>query len=226
MSESKIIEPLSVDSVIIGFEDDQLKVLLIKRKAEIKTDAWALPGGFIRYDEDIDIAAKRILEERTGVNVFMKQLGAFGTVDRFPERRVITIVYYALVKPGNYSLSLEEDASDIQWMNVYDLPTLLFDHKEIIESTLKVLRRKVRVEPIGFNLLPNQFPLLSLQRLYESILNTKFDKPNFRRKILKMGVLEQLDKKQEGVAHRSARLFKFNKQKYDAMIEKGYSFEL
>jgi ADP-ribose pyrophosphatase YjhB (NUDIX family) len=224
--KNNIIEPLLVDSVIFGFEEDQLKVLLIKRLIDKETDTWALPGGYIKYDEDIDVAAARILEERTGVKVFMKQLGAFGDVNRFPDRRIITIAYYALVKPGNYTLSLEDDASEIKWAKVYDLPKLMFDHETIIEHALRSLRRRIRIEPIGFNLLSNNFPLLSLQHLYEAILNTTFDKPNFRRKILKMKLLLPLEKKQEGVAHRSARLFKFDKKRYDELIEKGFNFEL
>ncbi|MDA3894316.1 MAG: NUDIX domain-containing protein [Salinivirgaceae bacterium] len=226
MHTTNIIKPLSVDSVIFGFEDDQLKVLLIKRIVDKDSGTWALPGGYIKYDEDIDVAAARILEERTGVKVFMKQLGAFGEVNRFPDKRIITIAYYALVKPRNFALSLEDDASAIEWVNVYDLPKLLFDHGIIIEHALRSLRRRVRIEPIGFNLLPNSFPLLSLQRLYESILNTTFDKPNFRRKILKMKLLIPLEEKQEGVAHRSARLFKFDKNRYDKLIDKGFSFEV
>lgn len=226
MKEKGIIEPLSVDCVIFGFEEDILKVLVIKRKIDEEKDIWILPGGFIRYEEDLDMAAERILEERTGVKVFMKQIGAFGKVDRFPVRRVVTIAYYALVKPENYHLKLQEDDCEIKWTNVYELPELLFDHSEIVHGALSSLRRRIRIEPIGFNLLPNSFPLLSLQKLYEAILNTTFDKPNFRRKILKMGLLEALDEKQKGVAHRSARLYQFNKNKYDAMIEKGFSFEL
>lgn len=226
MKGKGIIEPLSVDCVIFGFEEDALKVLVIKRKEDQNKNIWILPGGFIKYDEDLDDAADRILEERTGVKVFMKQIGAFGKVDRFPLNRVVTIAYYALVKPEKYHLKLQEGDCEIKWTNVYQLPELLFDHTEIVQGALSSLRRRIRTEPIGFNLLPNSFPLLSLQKLYEAILNTTFDKPNFRRKILKMGLLEALDEKQKGVAHRSARLFKFNKDKYDAMIEKGFSFEL
>lgn len=224
--QNNIIEPLSVDSVIFGFEDGQLKVLLIKRIVDRDSNSWALPGGYIRYDEDIDKAAERILEERTGVKVFMKQVGAFGKADRVPEKRMVTIAYYALVKPDNYALSLEDDASDLKWFNVYELPKLLFDHEHIIKSALKSLRRRIRIEPIGFNLLPNCFPLLSLQQLYEAILNTRFDKPNFRRKILKMKLLLPLEEKQKGMAHRSARLYEFDKQRYDILIDKGFNFEL
>lgn len=226
MNHSQVIAPLSVDSVIFGFEADELKVLLIKRKETPEKDKWALPGGFIRYSEDIDEAARRILEELTGVNTFVKQLRAFGDVNRYPYGRVITIAYYAMIRPENFKLNLPDEATEVQWVNIYDMPALVFDHNNIIETALRSIRRRVRHEPIGFNLLPEQFPLLKIQRLYESILDTTFDKPNFRRKILKMGILEPLNKKQEGVAHRSAQLYKFNKTNYDEMVEKGYIFEM
>lgn len=226
MGNFEKLETLSVDSVILGFEDDQLKVLLVKRIIDKESDSWALPGGYVFKNEDIDKAADRILQERTGLNVYMRQVGAFGKANRFPDRRVVTIAYYALVKPGNFKLSLEDDAYDIKWVNVYDLPKLLLDHKQIIESALDKLRLSIKLEPIGFKLLPNAFPLLALQRLYESILNIKYDKPNFRRKILKMNLLIPLDEKQEGTAYRSARLYKFNKERYDEMIKNGINFEL
>jgi len=226
MDKSNIIEPLSVDSVILGFEEDEIKVLLVKRAIEPAIGKWALPGGFIKYDETIDRAAERVLLERTGVNVYMEQLGAYGELERFPGNRVITIAYYALVKPGNFTLSVGNDSSDINWFNVYDLPDVPFDHKMLINEAIDRLRKKVRTEPIGFNLLPNSFPLYTLQKLYEAILNVTFDKPNFRRKILRMKILLPLEKMQEGVAHRSARLFKFDLENYDRMREKGFNFEL
>jgi hypothetical protein len=226
MINSQHIEHLSVVSVIFGFEDNKLKVLLIKRNVDIESNSWALPGGYIYIDEDIDKAAERILLKRTGVNIFMKQLGAFGKADRFPAKRIVTIAYYALVKPDEYTLSLENDAFDIQWVDVYKLPKLLLDHEHIIECAMTSLRQQIRIEPIGFNLLPNSFPLLTLQRLYEAILNMHFDKPNFRRKILKMKLLIPLDEKQEGVSYRNARLYKFDKETYDKLTKKGFTFEL
>lgn len=223
----KIIEPLSVDSVIFGFEDATLKVLLIKRAIEPSLGEWALPGGFIRYDENIDQASSRVLEERTGVKgLFMEQLGAFGNVGRFPTGRVITVVYYALVKPGQYKINAGSDASDARWFDVKKLPKLPFDHLRIAEKSLSRLRQKLKYKPIGFNLLPDKFPLLTLQELYEAIFDTEFDKPNFRRKIMKMNLLMALNEKQTGVAHRSARLYRFDKQKYDSLTEKGFIFEM
>ena len=223
----KIIEPLSVDCVIFGFEDAKLKVLLIKRSIEPSFDMWALPGGFIRYNENIDQASARILKERTGVEgLFMEQLGAFGDVDRFPLRRVITIVYYALVKPGQYKINPGPDASDARWFDVKLIPELPFDHTKILMSALGRLRRQVKYKPIGFNLLPDKFPLLALQGLYEAIYDVAFDKPNFRRKIMKMNLLIALDEKQTGVAHRSARYYKFDRARYNSLTEKGFIFEM
>jgi len=222
-----IIEPLSVDCVIFGFEDAQLKVLLIKRSIEPSFGMWALPGGFIRFDENLEDASSRILKERTGVKgLFMQQLGVFGDIDRFPLRRVITVVYYALIKPGQFIINAGPDASDAKWFNVTELPELPFDHLKIIVSALNRLRNEVKHKPIGFNLLPDKFPLLRLQELYEAIYGVKFDKPNFRRKIMKMDLLLPLDEKQTGVAHRSAQFFKFDKNIYDTLTEKGFIFEM
>jgi len=224
---TEIIEPLSVDCVIFGFEDAVLKVLLYKRSIHPCFGMWALPGGFIRYDENIDEASARILQERTGVKgVFMEQLGAFGEVDRFPLRRVITVVYYALVKPGHYVINPGPDASDARWFEVKSLPETPFDHPKIIQSSLATLRRQIKYKPTGFNLLPDKFPLLALQELYEAIYGISFDKPNFRRKIMKMNLLIPLEEKQTGVAHRSARLYKFDKHRYDSLTEKGFIFEI
>lgn len=224
---NEVIEHLSVDCVIFGFEDASMKVLLIQRVLDPGSGMWALPGGFIRYNENIDEASQRILEEHTSVRgLFMEQLGAFGDVDRFPEKRVITVVYYALVKPGQYGLNPGPDALNVKWFDVRNLPDLPFDHKLIVESALARLRRQLKYKPIGFNLLPDKFPLLTLQELYEAIYGISFDKPNFRRKIMKMNLLIPLEEKQTGVAHRSARLFKFDKNRYDSLTEKGFIFEM
>lgn len=226
MSEN-IIDPLSVDCVIFGFEEASLKVLLIERSIKPCHGMWALPGGFIRYDENIEKASTRVLEEHTNVKgLYMEQLGAFGEVDRFPVQRVITVVYYALVKPGQYKLNPGPDATDAKWFEVSVLPKLPFDHAEIITSALTRLRRQFKYQPIGFNLLPDKFPLLALQELYEAIYGVKFDKPNFRRRIMKMNLLIALNEKQIGVAHRSARLYKFDKKRYDSLAEKGFIFEM
>lgn len=225
--QNGIIKDLSVDCVIFGFEDAQLKVLLIKRSINPELGSWALPGGFILYNESVDDASQRVLKERTGVkDLYMEQLGAFGDIDRFPDRRVITIVYYALVKPGQHRINPGPDASDAAWFQLKKLPKLPFDHKTIINAALARLRRQFKYKPIGFNLLADKFPLLHLQELYEAIYGMEFDKPNFRRKIMKMNLLIELNEKQQGVPHRSARLYQFDKERYAKLTEKGFIFEI
>ena len=221
------IDPLSIDCVIFGFEDGKLKVLLIRRDIEPEKGSWALPGGFILYNEDIDLASLRILKEMTGVaNIFMEQLRAFGKVNRYPGRRVITLAYYALIKPGNYNLNPGPEASAAQWFQISQLPDLPFDHEKIIVQAIRTLQLKVRYQPIGFELLPEKFTLLQLQELYEAIMDTSLDKPNFRRKLQRMNLLVSLDEFQKGVAHRAARLYKFDKNRYDRLKEGGFVFEV
>lgn len=225
-----VIKALSVDCVIFGFETGELEVLLCKRSVEPFKDQWALPGGFVRYDEDIDNAAKRILNDFTGVNkVFMEQLQAFGDVDRCkksPYGRAVTIVYKALVQPGKFKLIPGADADETRWFNIKKVPKLIYDHNRLIKETLKGLKRKIKYEPVGFELLPKKFTLFQLQELYEAIWNVKFDKPNFRRKILNMNLIIKLDEKQNGVSHRHAALYKFDKKRYDLLSKKGMLFEM
>lgn len=223
------IEPLSIDCVVFGFEADShdLKILLIKRAIEPMFDTWALPGGFILYGEGIDEASKRILREMTGIeNLYLKQLRAFGEVDRYPDKRVITLSYYALVKPGNYRLTPGEDASDATWFVLSESPKLAFDHQHILDEAIETLRREVRNRPIGFELLPEKFTLLQLQKLYEAILGIELDKSNFRRKIQRMNLLVKLEEWEENVAHRAARLFKFDKGIYDDLQNRGLIFDV
>lgn len=188
---------------------------------------WALPGGFIRVKENLDDAAKRILGDMTGAkNIYMEQVHTFGDVDRYPIRRVITVTYYALVKPGNYELKPGADASEARWFSIKDMPQLPFDHKKIFTHSLEQLQLKVRREPAGFELLPKKFSLTELQTLYEAILRGELDKRNFRKKLLKMNLLVNLNEKQKGVAHRAATLYKFDPKIYEGMKKKGFSFDL
>lgn len=221
------IDALTIDCLIFGFKKRELDILLVKHGEGISKGKWALPGGWIKYNESIDAAAGRILNELTGVsNIFLEQLKAFGAVNRYPNRRVITVAYYALVKPENYTLHPGDTASDASWFKVSEVPTLPYDHPDILEAGLRYLKHKVRHEPIGFNLLPKKFTLLQLQELYEAILDDKLDKSNFRRKLLKMNFLEPCNEKQTAVSHRAATLFRFNKRTYDSLAEKGFTFEL
>jgi 8-oxo-dGTP diphosphatase len=222
-----VIEALSIDCLIFGFKKNELDILLVQHGEGISKGKWALPGGWIKYNEDIDESATRILKDLTGVsNIYLEQLKAFGDTDRYPEKRVITLAYYALIKPEDYKLHAGFTASDAKWFKLSDVPSLPYDHNRILKNGLEHLRHKVQHEPIGFNLLPKKFTLLQLQELYEAILQKKLDKPNFRRKLIKMDLLEACKEKQTDVSHRAATLYRFDKKIYDRLTDKGFTFEL
>lgn len=217
---------LSIDNLIFGLDGNKLKVLLVKHKRGIRSGHWALPGGFLSPDEDLRDGAQRLLQDLTGVkHPYLEQLKAFGKVDRYPKERVVTIAYYALVSADDYALVAGLNASDAAWVDVRQVPPLVFDHSEILEFGVLFLQHKIRREPIGFNLLPEKFTLLQLQELYEAILELKLDKPNFRRKIMKMNLLKPCNEKQKGVAHRAASLYRFDKEAYTQLTERGFIFE-
>ncbi|MEL7122775.1 MAG: NUDIX domain-containing protein [Bacteroidota bacterium] len=213
---------VTVDCVIFGMTDQfELKVLLIQRKNEPYINEWALPGGFVDMKEDLETAALRELEEETGIkDVFIEQLYTFGSPIRDPRGRVISIAYYALVNLEKHPVRASSDAREVNWFDFNDLPALAFDHKNILQVAIERLRAKVRYQPIGFELLPEQFTLTQLQKLYETILGVEapLNKRNFRTRILKMGVLQESGI-QEGVAHRPAKLYRFDKDKYDELYE-------
>ncbi|GEO06318.1 DNA mismatch repair protein MutT [Adhaeribacter aerolatus] len=222
-----ILPSISTDNIIFGLDNRKLKVLLIRRNIEPLAGSWALPGGFVLYNEDLDMSARRTLQNMTGMsNVYMEQVYTFGAVNRFPDRRVVTVAYYALINYTLENLKAGPDATDINWFDILELPELVFDHQHILDTTLEFLRAKVRTEPIGFELLPQKFTLTELQGLYEAVLGTVFDTRNFRKKILKMNLLMPLDETQVGVAHRAARLYSFNKETYHKLKDKGFTFEL
>ncbi len=226
---------LTVDCIIFGLDEtQQLKVLLIQRANEPYKDQWALPGGFVDMEEDLETAALRELEEETGVkDVFIEQLFTFGAPKRDPRGRVVSVAYYALVNLGQHPVKASSDARNVNWFDIRQLPPLAFDHAEIFEVAINRLRAKVRYQPIGFELLPEKFTLTQLQRLYETILGVDLNKRNFRTKILKMGVLNQLER-QTGVSHRPAYLYEFDKEKYEQLVKdraenivkRGMDFEI
>jgi len=220
------IPNISVDNLIFGLENGSLKVLLIRHNIDGKRKPWALPGGWIHFDEDLRDAAKRILHLHTGVEgVYLEQLKTFGKVDRLPFGRVATVAYYAMVSTDKCPLIANDDRPDAMWCDIHDVPNLAYDHNEILDFGLKFLRHKIRHEPIGFNLLPEKFTLLELQDLYEAILDCTLDKPNFRRKMLKMKLLESCNEKQTGVAHRAANLYRFDAEAFEKLSSQGFSFE-
>lgn len=219
----------TVDNVIFGFDEGDLKVLLIKRLEEPFIGMWGLPGYFVRPDENLDDSARRVLLELTGLQkVFLEQVHTFGAVGRHPLGRVITVAYFSLIKISDFQLNPGADsiAEEVRWFSVAKLPALGFDHQEIIQVCFERLKRLVRSRPVGFELLPPKFTLTELQHLYEAILETDLDKRNFRKKILSMNLLIDLDEIQAGVAHRPARLYKFDKRKYEEFLEEGFVFEV
>jgi 8-oxo-dGTP diphosphatase len=215
---------LTVDCVVFGLdESQQLKVLLIQRSNEPFAGYWALPGGFVDMDEGLETAALRELEEETGVrDLFIEQLYTFGAPGRDPRGRVVSVAYYALVNLSEHPVQAASDARAAKWFVLGQLPKLAFDHQDILRAAQKRLQAKVRYQPIGFELLPEVFTLSQLQQLYETVLGLdKLNKRNFRTRILKMGVLEEVGK-QEGVAHRPAKLYRFNKEKYQRLAEEKH----
>jgi 8-oxo-dGTP diphosphatase len=219
---------LTVDCVVFGYDNKQeLKVILIQRDIPPFEGEWALPGGFMGLDESLETAAIRELKEETGIeDVFLEQLYTFGDVKRDPRDRVVTVAYYALINLNEQTIKATTDARDAAWFSVSKMPKLAFDHQKIFQVALTRLKGKVRYEPIGFELLPKKFTLSQLQRLYETILEQPLDKRNFRRKILKMGLLIDLNEMQTGVSHRAARLYQFDEQKYLELKQKGFNFEI
>ena len=216
---------LTVDCVVFGLDEQDLKVLLIRRDKDPFAGQWALPGGFVEMDETLEVAAMRELVEETGVeNVYLEQLYTFGDVDRDPRERVVSVTYYALVKLSEHGVQAADDAREAGWFPVHDPPTLAFDHSKILDIAQERLRGKVRYQPLGFELLPEKFTLRQLQQLYETILGRSLDKRNFRKKILRMGLLKELDEVETDVPHRAARLYRFDRRKYKRLTSQGFNF--
>jgi 8-oxo-dGTP diphosphatase len=218
---------LAVDCVVFGLDVSDLKVLLIQRRIPPFQHAWALPGGFVRLDETLEAAARRELSEEAGVtDVFLEQLYTFGAIDRDPRERVVTVAYYALAKLSDHRIRAATDAMGVGWFALDDLPKLAFDHADIVTAAHERLRGKVRYAPVGFELLPPRFSLTQLQRLYEIILGADLDKRNFRKKMLSMDLLVETDEYEQGVRHRAARLYRFDRRKYDRLAKQGFELSI
>ncbi|WP_394773694.1 NUDIX domain-containing protein [Flavobacterium sp.] len=231
---------LSIDCVIFGFHDNQLKILLIKTPYE---DKWSLPGGFVPIDEDIDTAAVTVLNERTGMEgIFLRQFATFGRVKRNDQhfgnavlehfkipkeagkwftQRFVTIGYYALVDFLKATPQKENSREAIEWIDHKEVPELILDHKEILDKALNILRIELNLMPLGYNLLPEKFTMPELQKLYETILDKKLDRRNFLRKINNIGILNKLDEKKSNVAHKAPNLYTFDKDKYEEVLKNG-----
>lgn len=232
---------LSIDCVIFGFHDSELRVLLLQIK---EWDRWALPGGFVRKDQDVDSEAVRVLHERTGLqDIFLRQFHFFGRHDRAagdhiqlladrgiigPEdvtwlsQRFVSIGYYALVE---YSKVIEPTpdgiSKAISWCPIQDLPDLILDHNEILAKALDSLKQELNLRPIGINLLPKEFTLPELRSLYEAVLSKQLDRRNFRRKVLGFDILKDTGKRRTGGAHKAPSLYVFDEEKYAQAVEKG-----
>ena len=206
---------VSVDCIIFGFDEGKLKVLIGRRQMDPGRGEFSLYGGFVAADENIDEAASRTLSELTGLrNLYMRQVGAFGSVDRDPGERVISIAYYALINVKDYDERVRMEHS-VEWMDVNGLPKLYSDHNEMIRKALKLMRQKLRTEPIGFRLLPSLFTLTQLQKLYEAVNGEELDKRNFRKRIKEMDFIEKTELIDKTGSKRGAYLFRFNRKAYN-----------
>jgi 8-oxo-dGTP diphosphatase len=217
-----------VDAVVFGLDPEEgvLRVLLIERGVEPFRGAWSLPGGFVRPDEGLEASALRELEEETGVRLaYLEQLFTFGRVDRDPRGRVISVAYFGLVRPQDVALHADTDAAGVAWHPVSEVPTLAFDHAEILRVALGRLRSKARWQPVGIELLPETFTLGQLQQVYELLLDRPLDKRNFRKKVLSHGVLVEVGV-DAAVPHRPPRLYRFDRAAYRALQEQGLDFEV
>ncbi len=218
---------LTADCVVFGLDNDHLKVLLIQRGQKPFADSWALPGGFAGKDESMEATARRELEEETGLKgVFLEQLYTFSDPQRDPREHVVTVAFFALVNLLEYHVKAATDAKNAAWFATDNIPALAFDHEMILDTAYERLKGKIRYQPVGFELLPEKFALRQIQQMYEKILDRKLDKRNFRKKILKMGILKELDEIETDVSHRAARLYKFDNKKYALMEKQGFNFEI
>lgn len=232
---------LSVDCVIFGFHENKLKVLLLKMKG---LDKWALPGGFVSINKDVDEEAVNVLKRRTGLeNIFLRQFYLFGNVSRnepghadlmvarkiikpalrdWFNQRFITAGYYALVDYSRVKAPTPDQISEIcDWKSLHDLPEMILDHLEIIQKAHDTLKKELNYQPIGLNLLPEKFTMPELQSLYETVLEKTLDRRNFRRKMLSYDILTQTNERRSGGAHKAPMLYQFDQEKYHQAIEKG-----
>jgi hypothetical protein len=219
---------VAVDSIILGYDEDgrELKILLLKRNFQPAQGEWSLMGGFLKNNESVDQAAQRIVHQLTGLpDVYMEQLHTFGEVDRDPGARIVSIAYFALIKINASDLELVK-THGATWIPISSMPQLIFDHKEMIGRALKRLQVRARTQPIGFELLPDKFTIPQLQGLYEAIYNKPLDKRNFRRKLLAMDLLEKLEEKEKESSRKGAWYYRFDAQKYEDLLKRGFNFEL
>ena len=205
---------LSVDCIIFGFEKNKLRILIGRRQMDPGRGEWSLYGGFVRSDESLDDAADRTLYELTGLrNVYMRQVGAFGSVDRDPGERVVSVAYYAMINVSDYDEKLLVKHG-VEWADIDNLPQMYSDHNDMVLKARKQIQQKIKTEPVGFELLPDLFTLTQLQRLYEAIKSEEIDKRNFRKRIKEMDFIERTELIDKKNSKRGAYLYRFNKKRF------------
>lgn len=210
---------LSVDCVIFGFDENKLKVLLMRSDLKKFQGKWSLLGDLVKPDEDLDASAYRILKERTGLDdVYLEQVHTFGNTNRHPGGRVVTVAYCSLINVQHHKLKILDN--ELHWHDVNNVINLAFDHKNIFDLSLQRLQKRVQEHPLGFSLLPNKFSLRELQNLYEAILSIKLDRRNFRKKIFSMEILTDMQEIEQNVPHRPGKLYKFDYGKYERKKKK------
>ncbi|MBR6181676.1 MAG: NUDIX hydrolase [Prevotella sp.] len=206
---------VSVDCIVFGFDNDKLKLLIGRRQMDPGRGEWSLYGGFVREDESLVEAANRVLFTLTGLkDIYMKQVGAFGAIDRDPGERVITVAYCALINVKDYDDNLRQEHG-VEWVSINEMPKLYSDHNEMVRKAVTLLRRRISTEPLSFNLLPELFTLTQLQHVYEAILGEQIDKRNFRKRIKSIDFIEKTEHIDKLTSKRGAMLYRFNKNAYD-----------
>lgn len=215
---------LSVDCVIFGFEENKLKVLLIRSDLKKFKDRWSLLGDLLKPGEDLNDAAYRILRQRTGLDdVFLDQLQVFGSPGRHPGGRVVTVAYYSLINVLHHKINILDN--ELHWHDVKQVKNLAFDHQKIFEICYARLQKRVQEHPLGFSLLPGKFSLRELQNLYEAILDVKLDRRNFRKKFFSMDLLVDLNEIESNVPHRPGKLYRFDYAKYEQKKKKWFGID-
>lgn len=229
MNRTQNIE-VAVDAIVFGYSKEEgVSILLIKRKYDPYKGAWAIPGGFVLDDESLEAAVARELQEETGVEInYLEQLYTFGKPDRDPRKRILSVAYFGLVKSKQFEkLKASTDAADAAWFNYKKLPRLAFDHKEILKMAIERLRAKIVYQPIGFELLDKKFAFSDLEHLYSTLLDRPIDRRNFKKKVMSLGILDELDEKAKSTgAGRPGNLFQFNKSTYNRLLKEGMHFEI
>jgi ADP-ribose pyrophosphatase YjhB (NUDIX family) len=215
----------AVDCIIFGFDGHDLKLLIMRRKVDPLEGEWSLIGSFVHLNETVEEAAKRILQQATGLtNLYLEQSKVYSEVKRDPGYRCMSVGMYTLIRSDQFHLVAEQNEYDSHWHSLKDLPKLVLDHKEMVLDALLNLRSKVKYHPVGFELLPEKFTIPQLQQLYEVILDKELDGRNFRKKMLSLGILKQLHEKDKSGSKKGAFLFQFNHKAYHELVSSGFNF--